>query len=484
MIDKVRLNPFAFEMGFKGDIFITLLNGIGVIAGVLVLYGLIARFMGVEALGEFLLVRRITFPLMGILLLGMTTGLPYYVSREGDNAYGAAALLLFGLLTIPLIGLASAVLHRGVLSGFPHALALPFFIFAVGYALQFLVYGLLRGNLNILGANLLQLIGTGLIPIGLFFLLYHQGVPSLLIAAGLGTLILSGLAGLVKLGRGWSAVDGRKMAQLLVYGVQRVPSSLAFFILLGGVPLLILSSTSKAEMAFVNSGISLIRLFMVVVGPLGVVLLPRLSKALAANQKARVAAGLEALAKTTFLVGAALALFLSINSEALMSVWLGSESAAGADIVELIVLALPFYLLMAMLRAPIDAASVRGYNSLIYGVAALALLITFYGLKLAGVDSVVAGAVSFIGGHMTGAVSGLYYTNKFYGINILSPWYLIAVLGAVAFSFILVCSINALVSGLLSLLLGGIALLLTLGLFFLKSRSAWVVDFRSLVMIR
>ena len=85
---------------------------------------------------------------------------------------------------------------------------------------------------------------------------------------------------------------------------------------------------------------------------------------------------------------------------------------------------------------------------------------------------------------MTGAVGGLYYTYKFYGINILSPWYLITVLGVVAFSFIIVCSINALVSGLLSLLLGGIALLLTLGLFFLKSRSAWIVDFRSLVTIR
>ncbi|UCH62357.1 MAG: hypothetical protein JSU77_11200 [Fidelibacterota bacterium] len=484
MIDKVRLNPFAYEMGFRGDVFITLLNGIGVIAGVLVLYGLIARFMGVEALGEFLLVRRITFPLMGILLVGMTTGLPYYVSRLGDNAYGSAALLLFGLLTLPLISLASVALHYGVLSGFPHTLALPFFIFAVGYALQFLVYGLFRGHLNILGANLLQLIGTGLIPVGLFFLLYRRGIPSLLMAFGLGTLILSGLAGIIKLRDGWSGVDGRKIAQLLVYGVQRVPSSLAFFILLGGVPLLILSSTSKAEIAFVNSGISLIRLFMVVVGPLGVVLLPRLSKALAADQKARIIDGLEALVKTTFLVGVTLAIFLSINSEALMRVWLGSESTAGADIVALIVLALPFYLLMAVLRAPIDAASVRGYNSLIYGAAALALLTIFYGLKLAGVDSTVAGAISFIGGHMTGSVASLYYTYKFYGINITSPWYLMTVLGMVTFSIILVCSINALVSGLLSLLLGGITLLLALGLLFMKSRSAWIVDFRSLVTTR
>ncbi len=57
-------------------------------------------------------------------------------------------------------------------------------------------------------------------------------------------------------------------------------------------------------------------------------------------------------------------------------------------------------------------------------------------------------------------------------------------LGAVAFSCLLVYSINALVSDLLSLLLGGMALLAALGLFFLKSRFAWIVDFRSLVTIR
>ena len=286
------------------------------------------------------------------------------------------------------------------------------------------------------------------------------------------------------MGPGSYVVDWPKVWQLLTYGVQRVPGFLAQFILMGGVPLLILSQTGKADIAFVNSGISLIRLFLVGVGPMGIVLLPRLSKALAANQRARVAGGLEVLGKTTFLVGVALALFLSMNSAALLSVWLGNKGVAGAEVVRLIVLALPFYLLMVVLRSPIDAASARGYNSLVCGTAALALLVIFYGLRLAGLAGVEAGAISFVAGHLTGAVACLYYTRKFYGISIINTWYLITVLGAVAFCYAIIYSVNALVSGLLSLLLGGIALLMALGLFFLKSRSAWIVDFRSLVMIR
>ena len=186
-----RSNPFTYRMSFKGDLFITMLNGIGVIAGVLVLYGLIARIMGLEALGEFLLVRRTTFELLGVFLVGINLGLPYYISKGEDRAYGVAAMLLFMPLTIPLIGLVAAALYLGVLSGFPHELALPFFIFSFGYALQLLAYALLRGYLNMLGANLLQLTGTGIIPIIVFVLFHDKGVTPLPVAMGLGTIILS-----------------------------------------------------------------------------------------------------------------------------------------------------------------------------------------------------------------------------------------------------------------------------------------------------
>lgn len=480
----VSLNPFTFRSGIKGDLAITFINGLGVITGILILYGLIARAMSLDALGEFLLVRRTALSLMNVLLLGMNIGLPYYLSRGGDNVYGASALLLFGLLTIPLAGLVAVALGLGVLSGFPHEFGLPFFIFTIAYTFQALTYGLLRGHLNILGANLLQLLGTGIIPIGMFLLVHDQGMPLIFVAIGLGTVTLSGMVYIYKMERGFYTVNWQKMWRLLTYSVQRVPTFAADFILVAGIPLLIVSATSKAEIAYVNSGISLIRLFLVVVTPLSIVLLPRISKALAAGKKAPVARNLDVLCKTVLLIGIPLATLLSVNGSVILKTWLGSESVTGAWTVKLIVLALPFYLLMEALRSPIDAASPRGYNSLAHGIGALVLLIAFYGLKTAGLASIRAGVISFVIGCLTVAVTSLYYTYKLYKVSILRPWYLTTVMGATVGFLLLHYSINTVVPGFLSFLIGGIALVTGLCLYFSKSRSEWVVGFRSLVTTR
>jgi len=478
----LSLNPLTFRSGIKGDLAVTFINGLGLITGILILYGLIARIMGLEALGEFLLVRRTAFSLINVLLLGMNIGLPFFISKGGDNTYGTSALLLFGLLTVPLVIVAAVALDLGILSGFPPELALPFFIFTTAFTFQALTYGLLRGHLNILGANLLQLLGTGIIPISIFLIVYNLGMPLIFVTIGLGTVTLSTVAYFFKMGRGYYTVDWQKMWQLLTYSIRRVPTFAADFILIAGVPLLIVSEVSKAEVAYVNSGISLIRLFLVLVSPLSVVLLPRVSKALAAGKKAPVAHNLEVLCKIVLLTAVPLATLLSVNASVILRTWLGSESVTGAWVVELIVLGLPFYLIMEALRSPIDAATSRGYNSLAHGAAALALLITFYGLKTAGMLSIKAGVISFVIGCMTVAATSLYYAYKLYRVNILCPRYLMTVLGVTGGILLLHYAINTVMPGFLSFLIGAVALGTGLCLYFSKSRSEWVVGFRALVM--
>ena len=462
----------------------TMLNGLAIITGVFVLNGLISRSLGIDALGEFLLVRRTALTILGVFLLGMSIGLPYYIAQGEDKSYGASGLMLFMILTVPFIGLVSAALRRGVLSGFPPEFALPFFLFTAAYALQALAYGLLRGHLNMLGANLLQLLGTGLIPIGAFILFRDQGIVPILLATGVGTFFVSGFVYFRKMGLGYYALDRSKTQRLLTYGIQRVPSFLAQFILLAGVPLLILPDSSKAEIAYFISGLSLLRLFLVVVGPLGIILLPWLSKAMTAGEEAPMAQNLDVLGKAVLLIAVPLALFLSMNSSIILTIWLGSGSEAGARIVQLVVLALPFYLLMEVLRSPIDAGSTKGYNSVIYGLAALALLIFFYGLKNLGLASVAAGVISFIAAQVTAAVASLYYSHKFYGINVLSPGYLLTILGAMAFSSLFFYVVGAFASGLGAFLIGGTALVSASGLYFARARSEWVVELRSLVFER
>ncbi len=478
------VNPLVHKSTLRGDLLITMINGVSVLLGTFLLYGLIARGMGVEVLGEFLLVRRTALTLMGLLLMGMNLGLPYYIGKEGDQAYAANALVVYLLVTVPLAGALAGFLYLGGLPGFPIVLAPAFFIMAAGYAMQFLAYGQLRGHLNMLGANLVQLLGIGLIPLGAFILFNSAGIGSILIAAGLGTFFFSGVVYLMKMGRGNASVDLKKTGRLLDYGTRRLPSFLAHFVLLGGVPLLILSDTGHAEIAYVNAGISLIRLFLVVVGPLGIVLLPRVSRALTEGKQAQVGHGLELLARGVLFVGVPLALYLSMNHVAIMTIWLGAEGAAGAWILQIMALALPFYLLMEVLRSPIDAASTRGYNSVIYAAAALVLLTCFYGLKTVGLASVTAGAVSFVAGQIAASMAGIYYANKLYQIRIISLPFGATILGVAAPAFLVLHTLRAAVSGPAALLVGGGILGGALSLYFFKSRADWVVGVRSVVLTR
>ena len=467
-----------------GDFLITLASGVALIAGVLILYGLIARVMGIEALGEFLLVRRTAFSLMGVLLIGMNIGLPYYTAQGGGQEYGATALAVFLLLSLPLIGVSTWALSSGKITGFPENLSLPFAIFTSAYAMQLLTFGLLRGQMKIWGANILQLIGTGLIPLGAFLLVKDQKVPDLIISMGIATLVMSSLVYLSLMRLGGNTWKPEKARQLLSYGGQRLPGFAAEFVVLGGVPLLILGSSGRTEVAYVIAGISLVRLFLVAVGPLGVVLLPRISRATVQGNLALIAQGLEALTRTTFMVGIPLALLLSMNGSTILQIWLGADNETGAWVIRSIVLSLPFYLLIVLLRSPIDAASVKGYNTVVYGLAAVSLLGTFYGLRAIGIATLEAGIASFVVAHVAGAAASLYFAHRFYGINIMKPWYLLTVIGVLGGSSAAFYSIRAAVPGPISLLWSTLALVAILAFYFTRSRSDWVVGLRAMVVSR
>lgn len=466
------------------DLLTTLVSGVAVALGVLVLYGLIARVMGTEALGDYLLVRRTAFALMGVLLVGMNIGLPFYIAGGTGHAYTTTALVIWLVLTVPLIGLVSWILSTGQITGFPTYLILPFFAFTSAYALQFLTYGLLRGRLDMRGAALLQLVGTGLIPIAVFLILRERSVPRLLLFTGLAALTTSGLVYLRLVLLAGSLPQMDKIRQLLSYGGQRIAGFAAEFVVLGAVPLLILSRSGRTDVAYVNSGISLLRLFITAVAPLGVVLLPRIARARAQGNSARIDFGLDVLTKATLLVGAPLALLLGMNSATILRVWLGAGNEPGTWILQTILVALPFYLLVVLLRTPIDAASSRGYNTLVYGLAALALLITFYSLELVGMRSVQRGVISFVIAQVTGAVASLYLGYRFYRINIINPRYLVSVLLMLSIATVLLHAIQSVLVGTAALLGGGAALVVMLGLYFVTSKSDWVVGLRSLVRVK
>jgi len=471
------------QLGLRGDVLITLLGSLGVSLCAFLIYGFLARALGMAALGEFFLIRRTAFLSLGAVLLGLTIALPYYVAKGGARFYGRTAIILFALLTLPLIGLESSILRFSVFKDYA-GVALTFFLFTAAYALQSLTFGLLRGQLKMVQANILQLLGTGLLPLGLSILFYPRGILFLLQAIALGTILVSIAFLLPQIVGGTEDTISSKSGQLLGYGIQRAPAFLFQFVLLGAVPLLLVRDTGQPQIAYYYSGVNLLRLFTILVGPLGIVLLPRMSKAISAGRQAKVALGITSLGRLVLLCGLPLTILLVDNSRTILTLWLGADGAAGTAVVQSLLFALPFFLVMEVLRSPVDAAASRGYNTIIYGLAAVVLLGSFYLLKSVGQESLAAGLKSFLAAQMTLAGLGLYYINKLYRIKLLNWGYLATLVAIGAGCFLLIKGLNAVASGWSGLIVECLAVAGLLLVYLAKSPSAWVVQVRQWVLAR
>ncbi len=61
------------------QVIITIISGLAVVAGIIALNSMIARTRGIDALGEYLLVRSIAFAIIPVTLFGTAVAIPRYM---------------------------------------------------------------------------------------------------------------------------------------------------------------------------------------------------------------------------------------------------------------------------------------------------------------------------------------------------------------------------------------------------------------------
>ena len=125
------MSPSLLEkrLSLKADFLVTGLNGIGTVVGIFIVSGYLARTLGLEALGEYLFVRRIVTAALGVLLLGMNVALPALIARNESSGYGDVAFAVFQLGTLPLIVLLTFVVTEGFIES---DRAVPYMVYGVG----------------------------------------------------------------------------------------------------------------------------------------------------------------------------------------------------------------------------------------------------------------------------------------------------------------------------------------------------------------
>ncbi len=368
---RLRLHPLL------RDLSLTMATEFAIMAAGLVLVSLFGRLLGPVALGEYLLLRRITAWLLAGVLLGMASGLPRYVAHAVSRpererrAYflaGTTCLMVF-TVGIGLVMYLKRQFFARWLFGNPQLdyLILPLCLLLAGLAAQTAAYGYYRGTLAMKRANAIQLFHFAVIPVVAVLLLYPtQSVALIVGVTGAATVVAAVLFALPVLRELAShpLPDVRPyVAELLRYGLGRVPGDFGRAALFALGPIVAAHYVSMKLVSYLLLGCSFLMVLGYAAGPLGVVLLSKFSMLLGQNRFQDMRAGLEYLVGATLDLSVFASLQFVVFADVLVRLWVGARYLEGMPVVRLLLFAVPPYLFYIALRSSIDAAEVKPLNT-------------------------------------------------------------------------------------------------------------------------
>ena len=368
---RVSLHPLFVDLG------LTTATELTVLAGGLLVVSLFSRMLGAVALGDYLLVRRVYSWLQSAALWGLTGALPRYVAHAVDRsaseratyftavvACGSVSVLCLGTI---LIAARRSFAHWLFGSAQTAHLILPLSLLLAGGAAHDTVYGYYRGRLAMKRANALQLCDLVLVPIGSVLAFFRTGSVAVIVSAiGVLMLVCSALftAPIIRqLAITGVPRFGRHAAELLRYGIPRLPAGLAHGALFALPPIIAAHFRPVAQVSYLLLGVNLLLAAASSLSPLGLILLSKASMMLAQNRRAELRARLAYLLAAVPELYVFACLQLVVFADLLIRVWVGPSFLKGIGIIRLVPCAIPFYLFFVSLRSVIDATSITAYNT-------------------------------------------------------------------------------------------------------------------------
>lgn len=420
---------------FVHDVALTMGAEAATMGASLLLTAEISRWMGANSLSEYLLLRRVLSWTVAAMLLGLATGLPRYVAycagsaRRGGAPYFLAALLCMapaaafagGILVLDRAAFARWFFGSAKEAGLVTALA----ILLAGFSLHRAVYGYYRGLLEMKRANLLEAINLAVLPLTVVTLLARRcsvatmmgvvGVAMAAIALLFAVPVLRQLAGI--------SLDLRaRCRELLKYSVPRVPGEFGAAAITALGPMLAAHYVSLARLSPLLLGLNMLLVVGYAAGPLGIVLLSKVSMMLGRDQKETVQARLRLLVSAVMEISVFACIQLAIFADVVVRVWVGPGYESQMTVIRLVLLAIPFYLFFVALRSTIDAVTVKALNT-VNVMASLAVYVALIALWIAFLPrpSLLVGvAVSLLASQMLLALLTARTFRRLYRLGI--PW--------------------------------------------------------------
>ncbi len=355
----------------------------------LALLGMVLSFRlaadhGKENLDLYVIARRTVAFLFPVVLMGAMVGLTRFVSMSGSA--DAARRYLFGALSwvFPLGALFAAF---GWLFARPLAWMLfddpadaplvpPIALMVVGIALHGVAYGFLRGRGAIVIANALQLMVLAVGPCIAF--VSFQGMERALWFTAAAWVLAPVLSILPDLLKGANGPIDRPRAELLRYGLPRVPGDIALGALLTVPGYVALRTHGLGLSGEVGFGATLLNIAAAVFSPVALLMLPSASAQLARGQHGALADAVSRASRLILLAALLLMVGFELLAGPVLRVYLGEAGDAYLAMSRIIFLgALPFAyfngmrsLLDAYFRTPRNGINLlRSFGILLLGSA-------------------------------------------------------------------------------------------------------------------
>lgn len=309
---------------------------------------------------RYVIVRRTVAFAFPVVLMGTMVGLTRFIAMGREDA-ARRRYLLGALSWVAPLGLLVCLCCFaapgwiswtcfGTRDEIP--LSLPMGVMTFGIALHGVAYGYLRGSGRILMANTVQLLNLAVWPCAAFLVV--SDLRHVLWSTGLGWCATAVGSIAPDLLAGGNGPIGRERAEILRYGLPRVPGDIALGALLT-VPVYVVVRTFPALAADHAFGCTLLNLAAAVFSPVALLLLPAASAQLSSGDHKGLE---ERVARMTLIVSAAsiaLVAGFELLAEPFLRIYLGEASPELIMTCRLVFLAgLPFAFFNGM-RSVLDA---------------------------------------------------------------------------------------------------------------------------------
>ncbi len=365
----------------KRDYLTTFFAEAVVIVSYLVTFRLVAAWFTTGGFGEYALSRRALSLLAPLAVLTLDVAIArliaYNVERRAPTVasyvpaalgLAAVAVSVTSLALILFSGPVAALLFG---SSTYASLIAPLPLLLAGTALHGIAYGELRGRFRIQRANLLLVLNQGLAPV-LAVLAGSGSVPRILTVMGAAWIVVS--LAFLPLRRLAGPGLRARMAELLRFGLPRIPGDLLQLALFALPAILVAHAAGVAAAGIVAFGISALRMVGSALTPISFVLLPVASRLFARGAVSELrghVAGLLRLTAIPLLIGT---IAIELLARPIIGAYLGTAFLSGTTLLRLIMAgALPWGLYVT-LKSVVDARHFQAINARNTVIAFLAFL--------------------------------------------------------------------------------------------------------------